>query len=228
MLRCSDKEKQGQVDGSLNYKYILNISIPLFQHSINLILDSSQASCPIIMFWILINTIINYARDETLSTSTFKLEYNLVVAGCWAALTKSSSVTRPKPTSLMSNDCQCKPPHYLRFKLCTVQDIGLPDDGLGHGGGHFIMKMWRAADISVTFRDISVTSCSRDQWSIGPNYSLWSADWHRVTAGPRRSHSMWENSQQSQPPSAPCSFLRSQITVLPSSLVLVSASPPLQ
>lgn len=141
MLSCSDKEKQGQVDGSLNYKYILNISIPLFQHSINLILDSSQASCPIIMFWILINTIINYARDETLSTSTFKLEYNLVVAGCWAALTKSSSVTRPKPTSLMSNDCQCKPPHYLRFKLCTVQDIGLPDDGLGHGGGHFIMKM---------------------------------------------------------------------------------------
>ena len=141
MLSCSDKEKQGQVDGSLNYKYILNISIPLFQHSINLILDSSQASCPIIMFWILINTIINYARDETLSTSTFKLEYNLVVAGCWAALTKSSSVTRPKPTSLMSNDCQCKPPHYLRFILCTVQDIGLPDDGLGHGGGHFIMKM---------------------------------------------------------------------------------------
>ena len=93
----------------------------MFQHSITLILDSSQASCPIIMFRILINTVINYStRDETLSMS----EYNLVVAGCWV-LTISSSVTRPKPTSLMSNDCQCKPPHHLRFILCNVQDIGL-------------------------------------------------------------------------------------------------------
>ena len=185
MLSCSDKEKQGQVDGSLNYKYILNISIPLFQHSINLILDSSQASCPIIMFWILINTIINYARDETLSTSTFKLEYNLVVAGCWAALTKSSSVTRPKPTSLMSNDCQCKPPHYLRFKLCTVQDIGLPDDGLGHGGGHFIMKMWRAADISVTsswhLRDILLQR-SVINWSKLQPLISWLTSCHRWAA----------------------------------------------
>ena len=93
----------------------------MFQHSITLILDSSQASCPIIMFRILINTVINCStRDETLSMS----EYNLVVAGCWV-LTISSSVTRPKPKSLMSNDCQCKPPPHLRFILCSVQDIGL-------------------------------------------------------------------------------------------------------
>ena len=225
MLSCSDKEKQGQVDGSLNYKYILNISIPLFQHSINLILDSSQASCPIIMFWILINTIINYARDETLSTSTFKLEYNLVVAGCWAALTKSSSVTRPKPTSLMSNDCQCKPPHYLRFKLCTVQDIGLPDDGLGHGGGHFIMKMWRAADISVT-----------SPWHLAPEISdqlvqITASDQLTDIVSPlgRAAHTACGKIHNSPSLHLPlCSFLRSQITVLPSSLVLVSASPPLQ
>ena len=114
------------------------------------------------------------------------------------------------------------------FKIHTVQCAGYrpADDGLGHGGGHFIMKMWRGADISVTSR-------SRDQWSIGPNYRLWSVDWHRVTAGQSSSHSMWENSQHNSPSlHLPlCSFLRSQITVcgvLPSSLVLVSASPPLQ
>ena len=108
----------------------------------------------------------------------------------------SHIVTWPKPTTLMSNDCQCKPPALCRISAPWWR---------------FGPRRWALYYENVTrcwhLRDISVTSCSRDQWSIGPNYRLWSVDWHRVTApGPRSSHSMWENSQQSQPPSAPLQF----------------------
>ena len=118
----------------------------------------------------------------------------------------SHIVTWPKPTSLMSNDCQCKPPHHLRFILCTVQDIGLLMTVWATEVGTLLWKCDEVLTSPWHLGDISVTSRSRDQWSIGPNYRLWSVDWHRVTAGQSSSHSMWENSQQSQPPSAPLQF----------------------
>ena len=199
----------------------------MFQHSITLILDSSQASCPIIMFRILINTVINCStRDETLSMS----EYNLVVTGCWV-LTISSSVTRPKPTSLMSNDCQCKPPHHLRFILCTVQDIGLLMTVWATEVGTLLWK----CDEVLTSPWHSVTS----PWHLAPEISdqlVQITDSDRLTdiVSPpgRAAHTACGNIHNSPSLHLPlCSFLRSQITVcgvLPSSLVLVSASPPLQ
>ena len=192
----------------------------MFQHSITLILDSSQSSCPIIMFRILINTVINHSRrDETLSTS----EYKLVVAGCWV-LTISSNVTWPKPTSLMSNDCQCKPPHHLRFILCTVQDIGL------------LMTVWATEVGTLLWKcDEVLTS----PWHLAPEISdqlvqITDSDQLTDIVSPpgKAAHTACGKIHNSPSLHLPlCSFLRSQITVcgvLPSSLVLVSASPPLQ
>ena len=116
------------------------------------------------------------------------------------------------------------------FKIHTVQCAGyrLPDDGLGHGGGHFIMKIWRGADISVTSR-----------WHFAPEISdqlvqITDSDQLTDIVSPpgRAAHTACGKIHNSPSLHLPlCSFLRSQITVcsvLPSSLVLVSASPPLQ
>ena len=103
----------------------------------------------------------------------------------------------------MSNDCQCKPPHHLRFILCSVQDIGCLMTVWATEVGTLLWKCdevltspWHLGDISLQRSVIN--------WSKLQTLISWLTSCHRPRAA-QLTQPLGKLTAV-QPPSAPLQF----------------------